>query len=97
MPRPKGIGKGPTQQFSVRLDKETAAFYRKQANVHGMNIAEFFRYLLVQGVIAENVREIETRLQHPVDEMRARAPGYFLPVLPHTLSYVEHSKYVPHK
>ncbi len=71
MPRAKGTGKGPTERFNIRLDEDTARFYRTKANEHGISISEFLRQTLVQGVIAENVHEIEQRLRRLIDEIRA--------------------------
>lgn len=47
-----------------------------------MSLSEFLRQMIVQGVIAENVREIETRLQHTVDEICTRAQPASATVLP---------------
>ncbi len=71
MPRLRGIGKGKTTPFSIRLDKELASFYRRKANEHGISVSEFLRQMLVQGVIAENVQEIEMCLSRKVEEIRA--------------------------
>lgn len=71
MPRAKGTGKGPSERFNIRLDGDTAGFYRTKANEHGISISEYLRQTLVQGVIAENVHEIEQRLKRVVDEIRA--------------------------
>lgn len=62
MARPRGFGKGPTGRFNIRLDDDTAAFYRKQASLHGTTLSEFLRHLLIQGMIAESVTDIEERL-----------------------------------
>lgn len=70
MPRLKGTGKGPADRFNIRLDEATAGFYRTKANEHGISISEYLRQMLVQGVIAENVHEIELRLRRVVDEIR---------------------------
>lgn len=70
MPRPKGTGKGPTDRFNIRLDEDTASFYRTKANEHGISISEYLRQMLVQGVIAENVNEIELRFRRVIDEIR---------------------------
>ncbi|CCD30107.1 conserved hypothetical protein [Candidatus Glomeribacter gigasporarum BEG34] len=57
--------------FSLRLDEELASFYRRKANEHGISVSEFLRQMLVQGVIAENVQEIEMCLSRKVEEIRA--------------------------
>lgn len=71
MPRAKGTGKGPTDRFNIRLDENTARFYRTKANEHGISVSEFLRQTLVQGVIAENVQDIEHRLRRLLDEVVA--------------------------
>ena len=70
MPRAKGTGKGQTERFNIRLDGDTASFYRTKANEHGISISEYFRQTLVQGVIAENVQDIEQRMRRLLDETR---------------------------
>lgn len=70
MPRLKGTGRGPSERMNIRLDEETAGFYRSKANEHGITVSEFLRQMLVQGVIAENVHEIEERLRAAVAEIR---------------------------
>lgn len=75
MPRAKGTGKGTTERFNIRLDEDTAGFYRTKENEHGISISEFLRQTLVQGVIAENVQDIEHRLRRPLDEIRAGGQG----------------------
>ena len=70
MPRTKGTGKGETERFNIRLDEDTARFYRTKANEHGVSISEYFRQTLVQGVISENVQDIEHRMRRLIDEIR---------------------------
>lgn len=55
-------------RFNIRLDEETANFYRLRAQHHRMNISEYLRRLLIHGVITENVHEIETRLRSLITE-----------------------------
>ncbi len=75
MPRQKGIGKGETERFNIRMDKDTAHFYRKKANEHGLSVSEFLRQMLMHGIIAENVQEIEERLKHTASEIQADLYG----------------------
>ncbi len=75
MPRLKGTGKGPSERMNIRLDEETAGFYRSKANEHGISVSEFLRQMLVQGVIAENIQEIEERLRESVAEIRCAQSG----------------------
>ena len=71
MPRQKGTSKGPTKPITLRLDDDTETFYKRKANEHGISLAEYLRQTLVQGVIAENVQEIEERLRRVVAEINA--------------------------
>lgn len=73
MPRKKGTGKGPTLRCNIRLDEHTSAYYRTKANEHGISLSEYLRQMLVQGVIAENVNEIEQRLKRTIAEINAAA------------------------
>lgn len=75
MPRPRGTGKGPTITTTIRLDADTHHFYKTKANEYGMPFGEYLRNTLVQGVIAENVSEIEARLRSLIDESRQSAAG----------------------
>src|SRR5260364_157663 len=49
VPRPKGIGKGKTMPFSLRLDEELASFYRRKANEHGISVSEFLTNACARG------------------------------------------------
>ncbi len=71
MPRPKSSSKGPTRPVAVRLEPDVEQFYKRKANEHGIALSEYLRQTLVQGVIAENVDEIEHRLRRLVDEIHA--------------------------
>lgn len=71
MPRQKGSGKGETDRFNIRLDKDTGSFYRSKANEHGVSVSDYLRHVLVQGVIAETVQEIEERLRRTVAEINS--------------------------
>ncbi len=71
MRRNQRTAKGETERFNIRLEKDTAYFYRKRAHEHGISVSEFLRHTLVQGVIAETVQEIELCLSRKVEEIRA--------------------------
>lgn len=77
MARNKGGGKGPSDRFNIRLDEDTARFYRSKANEHGIAISEFLRQTLVQGIIAENVHDIEHRLMRVASEIQSGGQGGF--------------------
>jgi hypothetical protein len=70
MPRIRGIGKGITERINIRLDPEVAAFYRRKANEHGVSLSEYLRQTLVQGVITENIQDIEDRLLRVAEEIK---------------------------
>ena len=82
MPRQKGTGKGSTERINIRLDEETAAFYRTKANEHGVSISEFLRQTLVQGIIAESIQEIEQRLKRAVEEINTKSQNQSKSTLP---------------
>lgn len=53
-------------RFNIRLDPETADYYRRQAQARRMSVSAYLRRTLIEGVITENVNEIEQRLQNIV-------------------------------
>ena len=73
MPRQKGTSKGSTKPITLRLDDDTETFYKRKANEHGISLSEYLRQTLVQGVIAENIREAEERIRALFAEARAVA------------------------
>jgi len=60
---PKGQGKGETERFNIRLDRETGSFYRRKAKESGMTISDILRKTLQEGVVAENIQDIEDRMK----------------------------------
>lgn len=75
MPRKAGTGKGESDRFNIRVDWDTGAFYRRKANEHGITPSEYLRQLLVQGVVAETVQEIEARLIGVLSKISAGSGG----------------------
>ena len=71
MPKSHSSSKGPTRPITIRLEHDVEQFYRRKANEHGVSMAEYLRQTLVQGVIAENVFEIEQRLRRLIAEIHA--------------------------
>jgi len=69
MPKIRGFSKGPTKLRTIRFDIETDAFYASKANEAGLPVSEYIRNLLVQGVIAESVQNIEARLSAFIDKI----------------------------
>ena len=68
---PKGQGKGETDRFNIRLDKDTAGFYRRKAKEAGLTVSDYLRKTLHEGVIAENIHEAEERIRALFAEARA--------------------------
>ena len=75
MPALKGNGKGPSERINIRLDEETMHFYKVKAHQHGVSVSDYLRQLLVQGVISENVHEIEQRLRSLIAEINTGGHG----------------------
>lgn len=71
MPKTHFSSKGPTRPITIRLEHDVEQFYRRKANEHGVSMAEYLRQTLVQGVIAENVFDIEQRMRRLLDEIHA--------------------------
>ena len=71
MPKSPSNSKGPTRPITIRLEHDVEQFYRRRANEHGISMAEYLRQTLVQGVISENVFEIEQRLRRLIAEIDA--------------------------
>ncbi len=79
MPRVRGSGKGETARYNIRLDDDTAQFYKSKANQQGVSLSEYLRRTLVQGIIADNVLEIEQRLRSAAAVPAAAPSGQKLP------------------
>lgn len=63
MPRPKGTGKGLNKPITIRLPPEEEAFYRRKANENGMSLSAYLSKMMVAGVAAESVQDVESRLK----------------------------------
>jgi hypothetical protein len=74
MPRPKGTGKGSTKPISIRLPPDEEAFYRRKANEHGVSLSAFLAKMLVAGVVAENIQDVEERMRLLIDSI-TKQPG----------------------
>lgn len=62
MPRSSHASKGKSERITLRFDRPTNEFYRRKANEAGVPVAEFFRQILVRGIVNDNVEQIEKRL-----------------------------------
>lgn len=82
MARPKGSGKGLSKPVSIRLPAEEEAFYRSQANKHGMSLSAFLTRTLLMGVVAENVQDVEQRLKAVVASISDTRPASSAAALP---------------
>lgn len=61
------------QIVTMRLDKDTALYYRRRAQERGMSLSDFLRNMIVQGMIAENALDIEQRMRAMIGEMQLQA------------------------
>ena len=63
------------QIVTMRLDKDTALYYRRRAQERGMSLSDFLRNMIVQGMIAENALDIEQRMRAMIGEMQIQTSG----------------------
>lgn len=75
MAKPKKSVADDVQIVTMRLDKETATYYRRRANERGVSLSDFLRNMIVQGMIAETALDVEQRMRAMLDEMQLRAAG----------------------
>lgn len=61
------------QIVTMRLDKETATYYRRRANERGVSFSDFLRNMIVQGMIAETALDVEQRMRAIIGEMQIKA------------------------
>lgn len=57
------------ERVTLRLDKDTALYYRKRAKEKGTTLSEFLRQAVMQGMIAESALDIEFRMKMMLDEI----------------------------
>ena len=69
MPRAAGTGKGRSQPITVRLPPEEFAWYKTQANMHGVPMNAHLTKLLVEGAVAGKVQEFEERMQRLIAQI----------------------------
>lgn len=70
MAKPKTSVSDDVQIVTMRLDKDTALYYRRRAKERGVSLSDFLRNLIVQGMIAENALDIEQRMRVMIGEMQ---------------------------
>ena len=73
MAKPKTSVADDVQIVTMRLDKDTALYYRRRAKERGVSLSDFLRNLIVQGMIAENALDIEQRMRAMIGEMQLQA------------------------
>lgn len=66
MPKQKGSGKGLNKPITIRLPPDEEAFYRRKANEHGISLSAYLTKIMVAGVVAENILDVEERLKEVV-------------------------------
>ncbi|ALK35201.1 hypothetical protein [Burkholderia plantarii] len=62
MPRLKAPGKRALSPWSIKADPVTDAFYRAKAHEAGLSLSEYVRRYLAQGVLNDNVVQLEQRI-----------------------------------
>ncbi|ACR32829.1 hypothetical protein [Burkholderia glumae] len=62
MPRLKAPGKRARNPWSIKADPVTDAFYRAKAHEAGLSLSEYVRRYLAQGVLNDNVVQLEQRV-----------------------------------
>lgn len=82
MPKSKGSGKGLNKPITIRLPPEEEMFYRRKANENGMSLSAYLAKMLVAGVSAENVQDVEIRLRSVIASIPASLQGGGLQPLP---------------
>lgn len=70
---------------SIRLDRETALYYRRRANEKGISLSEFLRNSIVQGMVAECVLDVEQRMKSVLVEMNEISQSTQQPAIPESL------------
>lgn len=74
MPRPRRQSEETTEIVQFRLDRETAEYYRKRAQMNGMSLSEFLRNKITQGLISDSAMEIEERLRNFASSVQSAMP-----------------------
>lgn len=69
MPRAAGTGKGRNQPITIRLPPDEFAWYKTQANIHGVPMNAHLTKLLVDGAVAGKVQEFEERMQRLIAQI----------------------------
>ncbi len=66
---PKGVGKGESKRFNVRLDDDTAAYFRRRAKESGVTVSELLRVTLHDGAVAHSLIEFGDRMDELVSRV----------------------------
>lgn len=62
-------------RVTLRLDREADAFFRSQANRHGKSLSDYLKSLLMEGLVAMRIEEVEERLTALIEKVPASQPG----------------------
>lgn len=82
MPRVGKTKSDTVEIITLRLDKDTALYYRKRAKERGTTLSDFLRQTVVQGMIAETALDIEQRMRSVLAEMGQKSGGGGAATLP---------------
>lgn len=63
MPRPKGTGKGSNPPVTMRFPGDEGTYFRRKANENGVSLSAYLYKTLINGAIAENIQDVEERIQ----------------------------------
>ena len=69
MPRLRGSGKNQTKPVSIRIAADQIDMLRHHADLRGVPLATYLARMLVAGVMAENVQDIEERMRGLIDSI----------------------------
>lgn len=75
MPRQRGTGKGESTRITLRFELEELAYYRKRAQVAEVSTSALIRQRLFEGMVAENIADIEARLVALLQQIQAAGGG----------------------
>lgn len=75
MPKIFKIKSDTVEIITLRLDKDTALYYRKRAKERGTTLSDFIRQTVVQGMISETALDIEQRMREVLSEIGLSGKG----------------------
>ena len=75
MPRLRGSGKNQTKSVSIRIAADQIDMLRHHANLRGVPLATYLARMLIAGVMAESVHDIEERMRGMIDSIPTNVGG----------------------